>query len=338
MDEELNKKQVEKVVSDVSVVKKKSVVKHQKKEEVIEIPVGKIISKIKNNPWMAVSFVLFFLLILSFGFRNGDGGVGEKKVEENVLNFVNRLGQGEAEIVSVEKNAGLYLATVKFQGNNIPVYTTLDGKYLIQNPVPLTGDLQQNNDVEEDRIVDNVEYNSSPYLGEDDAPIVFVEFVDYQCPFCKKFYLESYEKIISDYVNSGKVRYVMMDYPLDNSCNSNLGRQLHPEACKSAEAGRCVREQAKDKGYFEMHKKLFDNQEDLNESNYKKWAREISGVNGMKFDNCLMSGKYADEVEEDIEKGNSYGVQGTPAFFINGKFISGAVPYSEIKRVIEEFL
>lgn len=169
-----------------------------------------------------------------------------------------------------------------------------------------------------------VNIDGAPFIGDDDASVVMVEYSDYECPFCGRHYLQTYAQLKTQYIDTGKVKYVMKDFPLS----------FHPNAQKAAEAVHCVREQKDDEGYFLMHDKVFSNQQDLSVENYKKWAREL-GINGAKFDSCLDSGKTAGLVQKGFSEGQQDGVQGTPAFFINGKLVSGAQPFEAFKQAID---
>ncbi len=170
-----------------------------------------------------------------------------------------------------------------------------------------------------------VKIGDSPVLGKENAPVTIVEFSDYQCPFCGRHYTDTYGQIKKNYIDTGKVKIVFKDFPLT---------QIHPEAQKAAESARCVREQKGVDGYWKMHDKLFSNQQSLGVENYKKWAREI-GVDGAKFDSCLTGGDFAKAVSDDQSYGASIGIQGTPGFFINGKIVSGAQPYSVFQQAID---
>ncbi len=167
-------------------------------------------------------------------------------------------------------------------------------------------------------------------LGEADAPVTIVEFSDYQCPFCEKFYAQTLPDIKKNYIDTGKVRLIYRDFPLG----------FHPEAQKAAEAAECAGKQGK---YYEMHDKLFTNRASLSVSNYKKWAKEI-GVDTNTFDACIDSGETAAEVAQDEQDGASFGIQGTPGFFIGKtsgssvQLISGAYPYAAFEQVIEAAL
>lgn len=172
--------------------------------------------------------------------------------------------------------------------------------------------------------------------GEDDAPVTIVEFSEFECPFCGAYYgsneevmdyLKSknpsweaaYPKIIEEYVKTGKVKYVVRDFI------------VHSSAQKAAEAAECAGEQEK---YWEMHDMLFENQENLDTASLKRYAREI-GLNTNDFNTCLDSGEMASEVQKDFLDGQKAGVQGTPAFIINGKLLSGAQPFTVFKQVID---
>jgi protein-disulfide isomerase len=163
--------------------------------------------------------------------------------------------------------------------------------------------------------------------GSKDAAITIVEFSEYQCPYCKMYFENTYQQLLKEYVETGKVKYVFRDYPLD----------FHPEAYPAALAAECVRDQKGDESYFLMHDKLFENQETLSTANYEKWADEL-GANKAKFKECFDSDKFKDEILKDLTDGKNVGVRGTPAFFVNGRFISGAVPFEYFEAMIEEEL
>src|SRR3989338_2866320 len=109
-----------------------------------------------------------------------------------------------------------------------------------------------------------VNIEGAPFKGEDKAPVILVEYSDYQCPFCGRHYSQTYPQILKEYVDTGKVKYVMKDFPLS----------FHQYAQKSSEAAYCVRDQKNDDGYWAMHDKIFANQDSLSIENLKKWARE----------------------------------------------------------------
>ena len=158
--------------------------------------------------------------------------------------------------------------------------------------------------------------------GEEDAPVTIIEFSDYECPFCQRFYSQTLSQIQSQYIDTGKARLIYRDFPLNN---------IHPQAQKAAEAAECAGEQGK---YYEMHDKLFENGVQGGITSYKKYAQEI-GIDTNEFSSCLDSGKMAAEVSKDLQDGQQAGVAGTPAFFVNGKPINGAQPFPVFQEAIE---
>jgi len=182
-------------------------------------------------------------------------------------------------------------------------------------------------------------------LGDANAPVTIIEFSDYQCPFCRKFWTESYPQIKSQYIDTGKVKIVFRDLPLTS---------LHPMAQASAEAAECVRELGGDDAYYEYHDKMFSEQNILDSGNptgtvsktiqytstdLKSWATEI----GYNIGTCLDSGKYSSEVQKDARDAQAAGGTGTPYFVImgsdgKGSALSGAQPFSAFKQVIDSKL
>ena len=177
----------------------------------------------------------------------------------------------------------------------------------------------------------NVSADDDAYLGNKNAPITLIEFSDFQCPFCRKFYKETFPQIKKEYIDTGKARLVYRDFPLS----------FHSGATSAAEGAECAKEQGK---FWEMHDAIFDEQEkqgsgtvQFTANDVKKWAAKI-GLNTSKFNQCLDSGRYKQEVEKDIADGSVAGVTGTPAVFINGRLVVGAQPFTAFKVIIDEEL
>jgi protein-disulfide isomerase len=183
---------------------------------------------------------------------------------------------------------------------------------------------QTGNVIREENPIVGISIDNDAVLGDDDAPITIIEFSDYECPFCTRFYLNTLPQIKSEYIDTGKVKLIYRDYPLG----------FHANAQKAAEAAECAGEQGK---YYEMHDKLFDEGVDGGVSSFKQYAKEI-GLNAEEFNECLDSGEMASEVQKDFQDGQRAGVQGTPTFFINGKILKGAQPFEVFKQIIEEEL
>lgn len=170
----------------------------------------------------------------------------------------------------------------------------------------------------------DVSVDDDPFLGPKDAPVTIVAFEDFQCPFCGRLNTDVVPQLIEKYVKTGKLRYVYRDYPLP----------FHQYAQKSHEAAECADEQGK---FWDMHKKLYANQSALDVPSLKKYAGE-TGLNQSKFDQCLDSGKYKNEVQKDYQDGSKIGVSGTPTLYINGRPIVGAQPLASFTAVIDEEL
>jgi protein-disulfide isomerase len=170
--------------------------------------------------------------------------------------------------------------------------------------------------------------------GRQNAKLTLIEFSDFQCPYCARFYKETLPHIEREYIQTGKVRMVYRDFPLDN---------IHQDAQKAAEASQCAGDQGK---FWEMHDKLFENNQALGATDLKKYAGQL-GLSQDRFDTCLDSGQYADEVRKDLMDGQAAGVQGTPTFFLGytgkGKTlqavpIRGARPYPAFKQIFDKML
>ncbi|MEW6722682.1 MAG: thioredoxin domain-containing protein [Candidatus Micrarchaeota archaeon] len=174
-------------------------------------------------------------------------------------------------------------------------------------------------------------------LGSDSAPIVIIEFSDMQCPFCRKWFIESYSSLKQEYIDTGKAQLVFRDFPLS----------FHPAAQKAAEAVECAADQGKG---WELHDKMYEEQSkqgsgtvQFSVDDMKSWASQI-GLDAASFNTCLDSGKYANEVAADYNDGLAAGVQGTPAFIVAKRDgssavpISGAQPYGTFKSTIDQML
>ncbi|MBS3053121.1 MAG: DsbA family protein [Candidatus Aenigmarchaeota archaeon] len=166
---------------------------------------------------------------------------------------------------------------------------------------------------------------SEHFLGAENAPVVVIEYSDFQCPFCGRFYQQTEPQIISEYVDTGKVKLVYRHFPL---------AQTHQYAQKAAEASECASDQGK---FWEYHDRLFDNQNALFPASLKKYAADI-GLDRAAFDACLDSGAMASRVKADFEDGQGRGVRSTPTFFVNNVMIVGAQPFSSFKQAIESEL
>jgi protein-disulfide isomerase len=173
----------------------------------------------------------------------------------------------------------------------------------------------------------------APTLGRSDAPVTIVEFSDYQCPFCRRHSVTTLTSLRNEYIDRGKLRYVLRDYPLE----------MHPYARKAAEAAYCAGERGK---YWEMHDALFQNQAALAGSQLVEYARAV-GVDPAEFERCLSSGRHTARVARGLNDGGQIGVQGTPTFIVGktlpgdtivGTVIRGAQPFEIFRRAIDLLL
>ncbi len=169
-------------------------------------------------------------------------------------------------------------------------------------------------------------------LGDPDAPVTIIEFSDYQCPFCGKFFQEAEPLIRKNYVETGKAKMVLKDLAF-----------LGPESKAAAQAAECAKDQSK---YWQYHDALFeaeikDNKENngnLDRNLFEKIASDLK-MNTKEFLSCFDSKKYANEVENDIKEAQSAMERtSTPTIFINDKMIQGAYPYATFSQAIDEAL
>jgi protein-disulfide isomerase len=167
-----------------------------------------------------------------------------------------------------------------------------------------------------------VSIDGAPVRGAANAPVTIVEFSDFHCPFCKRV-LPTLKDLEAKY--GDKVKLVFRDFPIE---------QLHPGARKAHEAARCASEQGK---FWAYHDVLFDKAPQTSANDLKADAREV-GLDLAKFDQCVASGKHKELVQKDIDEGTRLGVNGTPAFFINGVALSGAQPLDTFMSVVEREL
>jgi len=214
---------------------------------------------------------------------------------------------------------------------------TVEPLVIQQSPQPsnTTPQPTQAPPAEETRIF--VSLSDDPVMGDPNAPVTIVEFSDFQCPFCARFFAQTLPQIQQDYIDSGKAKLVFRDFPLDS---------IHANARAASIAAECADDQDM---FWQYHDKLFEGQTQwaslsaIDAANtFKQYATEL-GLNSDNFDSCFNSPKYLDEINEDFQNGANYGVTGTPAFFIgNDKdgyvILIGAKPYSAFQQVIDNEL
>jgi protein-disulfide isomerase len=168
--------------------------------------------------------------------------------------------------------------------------------------------------------------------GDPKAPITLLEYSDFTCGFCEKFFHETFPKLLSEYIETGKVRFVYRDFP------RGMGSPL-----RAADAARCAGEQ---NAYWPMHDRLFNSEGQLAPDNLKQYAKELN-LHGEQFSECLASHRYMKDIEKDLQDAGSLGIRGTPAFVLFPTtlpddphliLIPGAFPYETFKEEIDKLL
>ena len=178
-------------------------------------------------------------------------------------------------------------------------------------------------------------------LGSPTAPLTLYEFSDFQCPFCRKFFNETYTQLKKNYVDTGKLKIVYRHMPLS----------FHPAARPAALAAECAGDQGK---FWEFHDTIFQEQSKLNpkeltnpelyktitfgEAEIKGWASKIPGIDSNAFNECLAAGTHNDKVGANINQAMSIGINGTPTFVLNGKLIVGAQPFEAFSYALDQSL
>ncbi len=198
------------------------------------------------------------------------------------------------------------------------------------------------NNQQQANIKQMVSIDDDPMMGDPKAPVTIVEFSDFECPFCGRFFKNTLPQIKKEYIDTGKVRLVYRDLPLG----------FHePAATTEAIAAECAREQGGDATFFKYHDEIFNrtpaNGVGINEEGLVSIAKDL-GLNSDNFKSCLTSKKYKDEVAKDLQDAQSLGATGTPTFFIGktnpdgkefeGQKVVGAQPFSTFKNVIDSYL
>ena len=168
---------------------------------------------------------------------------------------------------------------------------------------------------------EKVDTQGHPFIGPPNAPITIIEFSDFQCPFCSRM-VSPLEKIRENYKD--QVRLVFRQFPLNS---------IHPQAQKAAEASLCAANQNK---FWEMHDLMFEDKK-LSLSDLKLKAASLK-LDKIEFERCLDLNQFTEQVKQDIFDGARAGVTATPTLFINGRPLTGAVPYKQIKKIIDEEL
>ena len=184
------------------------------------------------------------------------------------------------------------------------------------------------NSAAQQELMETVLSKTRHFMGDPDAPITIIEFADFQCPYCGRFFAETKPQIDETYMQSGKVRFAYFNFAF-----------LGPESNWAAEAAECAADQNK---FWEYHDKLYssqsgENQGAFNKDNLKKYAEEL-GLDTSAFNECLDSGKYTQLIQDESNMASSIGVRSTPTFLINGQAVVGAQPFEIFEQTIDSLL
>jgi protein-disulfide isomerase len=166
-----------------------------------------------------------------------------------------------------------------------------------------------------------VNTKGAPVRGDPDAKVAVVEFSDFQCPFCSRS-VGTLDQIAQAY--GDRVRIVFKHMPLE----------MHAKAPAAHAAAEAAHRQGK---FWPMHDKIFANQAQMSPEKYREYAREI-GLDLGRFDRDVADGSVQKRIAEDTAEAARLGVTGTPAFFVNGRYLKGAVPFEDIKKLLDEDL
>jgi len=219
----------------------------------------------------------------------------------------------------------------KLEGENVATTVTQG----TQSENQIAGQAGENNEAipqqpaapDPEEILKNLNNGHLPVKGDEDAPVTMIEFSDFECPFCGRFYNDTLPKIEEEYINTGKVKIYYRHLPLT----------FHPQARPAALASECANEQD---SFWEYHDILFDNQTQFSTATtdtFVGWAKDL-GLDTSQFKSCLESEKYADNVDGDSTEASTVGASGTPTFYINGNQLVGAQPFASFKAIIDEEL
>ncbi len=276
--------------------------------------------------WKFLTFVLLILLVLSFYYNSNHKGEYSQQeisilVEKFVGNYMLGPESSSLKVISAIDLGHVYNVVLDIGGKTTSTYVTKDGAYFFTSGINVA---KTEASLEFSKVAD-IEVGDNPILGNKDANVTFIEVSDFECPFCVRFALTTMPDIKKNYVDTGKIKVSYLNFPLEN---------LHKNSLNAAKASECAYRQGK---FWEMHDMMFDKSPKLSLVDLRDYAEKI-GLDMTMFDECMASSSVEDEVAKDMASASDAGVKGTPAFFINGRFISGAQKYEVFQQIIEEEL
>lgn len=226
-----------------------------------------------------------------------------------------------------------FLAGYSLRIGITPTYITLPSS-ATPTTMPSIGDVN-NPPPQQPTVIPSISIDNDPIEGSRDAPITMVEFSDYQCPFCKRTFDDTMPQLKEKYIDTGKIKHVFRDYPMP----------FHQNGIPAAIAAECANEQGK---FWDYHNILFSKQTEWqnlhgNATNekFKEYATNLSNLDITKFNSCIDSQRYKEEVDKDIADGSLYGISGTPTFYVGNNEkgytqIVGAQPLASFESIIKQ--
>ena len=313
-----------------------------------------MVDRLKGLPRKPLAIILIAIFLVgcvdsgreSTGVMNeGAAPLTEDELANRTIEYIREAflnPQGlDGEFKSIEPlDEELYVVNFTFGRGNMPqtqaqVYATSSGKLMQLVAVDITKPPETAAPTETPEPTEpaeptraDVSIDGDQCLGSEDAPVTIIEFSDYQCSYCQRFWAQTLPEIKEEYIDTGKVKFVYRDFPLG----------FHANAQKAAESTECANDQEK---FWEMHDKVFGGMSEWSGRDVanitKRYASEL-GLDEAEFASCLDSGKYTEEVQKDMQDGAKAGVTGTPAFFVNGIFVGGAQSFAAFKQIIDSEL
>lgn len=287
---------------------------HEKKEEVVEIPIGKYFSGVRKNPWIAATFVLALALVLVLVFGNGGstGTVSAEQAGENVMSFIQsnpEIGDS-VSLVSTEEEGQFYVVTLSYQGQNVPVYATKDGKYLVGNPVELTQNVEPVNRTQ-----------TSTSVPKSDRPKVEL-FVWGYCPYGVQAQgpLAEVAALLKDSADFEVVLYYDGHGPFETQQNKIQA---------------CIQETAPDKywayaaGFVKnIYPKCSTTRDVECDKSESVALMKTLGIDSSKVMTCVAD-KGDELVGQYSTRASEYGVTGSPTLVVNGVKVSNVARNAE---------
>ncbi len=328
---------------------------HKVSEEHAQVhKVPSLTHRMRQNPWIVSTLILAIvtLILLIGNFSGGSGKIDgasiapKADVEAKIMSFVTSQVGDDATLVGSELKNGLYVVTISYQGQQVPIYMTVDGQNLVQGVAPFDTVLQQAQQPNSGSGTApagsvtpvNIPLGNSPATGNANAKVTVVEFTDFSCPYCQaasgyntqmaaslQSQNPSWQPIVSnllkDYVDTGKVRFVTK-YAFGHS--GGKPAQL---------VSWCLNDQNL---YWKFYPLAFaKSSADVENLDTMKEIAKSIGANMNTLQSCLDSKKYDAQFAKEQAEAQAAGVGGTPSFFVNGVIVEGAVPYSQIKQMID---